>query len=130
MKSLFVLFSVFLVSSTYAASNTSLYINEVEKKLNSLFSDTVNEGGTRAEVERVKRKPKIKCGNIVRSGSKAIIFCTAHIKTTFYSGGKKQRGSTICTSLSYVIKNNKVAERYREEAFNMCLENIYDASQN
>lgn len=128
MKALVALVFVLSSLSFAAAPKGSSYVGQVEKKLNSLFSDTVNEGGTQAEVERVKGKPGINCGDIVRSKGRAIIFCTAKIKTSFYSGGKKQKGSTICTSLSFVIKNNKVAERHRDEAFNMCMENIHDAS--
>jgi len=128
VRSLVLLLTFSISTLAMGAIKSGSYVNQVEKKLNTLFSDTVNEGGNRAVVERVKGKPGIKCGDIVRSNGKAVIFCTAKIKTSFYSGGKKKKGSTICTSLSFVIKNNKVTERHREEAFRMCMENIHDAS--
>lgn len=128
MKILAYLIFCALASSSIAAPFVSPIALQIERDLNVEFDETINEGETQAEVERINGKPNIKCGNIVRSGAKALIFCTATIKTTYDSGGEERNGSATCTSLGYIVKNDKIQGRYNEDAFIKCMESVNDAS--
>lgn len=102
----------------------------VEKNLNALFSDTVNEGDTTAEVLRIKGEPQIKCSKLIYSKGRRMVFCFAEIKTS-YGKGLKEHGQASCNSLGFILdKKGQVEDRYSSESTQKCLESIYDASYN
>ena len=83
----------------------------VEKELNSLFVDTVNEGETSAEVLRVGKTPQIKCSKIIYTKGRKVVFCTAEIKTSF-GPNLKNHGSATCISLGFILDEKGKIETY------------------
>lgn len=103
-------------------------ILDIEKELNSLFNDTVNEGETRAEVLRVGKIPQINCSKIVYTKGRKVVFCTAEIKTSF-GPDLKNHGSATCTSLGYVLDNKgKIESDFNPEQNRKCIGTINDSS--
>lgn len=127
-KIAFILTTIFLLNLVEAASDQ--LATNVEKRINRLLSDTVNEGETSAEVLRVSGIPQVKCSQVIHSKGRRIVFCSAEIKTN-YGENLSDHGQTTCTSLGFFLnKKGQIESDYKPDQFRKCLEQIYDASYN
>lgn len=127
-KIAFVLTAIGLLHLAEAAPDP--VATNIEKRINRLLSDTVNEGETSAEVLRIGGIPQVKCSQVIHSKGRRMVFCSVDIKTS-YGENLSDHGQTTCTSLGfYLNKKGQVESDYKPDQFRKCLEQIYDSSYN
>lgn len=124
MKKLILFVLLVLSASSFAQANTKLY-KDIADSIDSLLSDTVNEGEMTAEVSRVRGKPEMSCTfSPYREQGKGIAKCeiTFNIESNYTE--ETQSCQQVCFLISvFDLKTSKVTSRVQslEQA---CLESL------
>lgn len=120
-------FLLIVTTSSMAQANTVLY-RDIADSIDSLLSDTVNEGEMTAEVSRVRGKPAMTCTLApYREQGKGIAKCDITFNIVSNYSEETQRCQQSCFLISvYDLKTSRVTSRV-ESLEQACLENLSSA---